>query len=115
MKTKLFRLLAVIVCVAIIAGSVLYLREEAEREKGIEPEFPIALGKHIEELYKTVPSHEESGEGPASAAEAEFMARAYPADSISVANMDAARSAFSNAQGRPFPSGRGRPGTWVSV
>ena len=43
------------------------------------------------------------------------MARAYPADTISVPQMDAARAAFSNANGRPFPSGRGRPGTWVSV
>ncbi|HEX9388315.1 MAG TPA: hypothetical protein VF918_18460, partial [Anaerolineales bacterium] len=116
MKTKLFRFLAVIVCVAIIAGSVFYFRERAEREKAGEPEFPAALGKHIEELSKTIPGVPESREeGPASAAEAEFMARAYPADTISVANMAAARSAFSNAQGRPFPSGRGRPGTWVSV
>ncbi len=83
MKTKLFRFLAVIVCVAIIAGSVFYFRERAEREKAGEPEFPAALGKHIEELSKTIPGVPESREeGPASAAEAEFMARAYPADTI---------------------------------
>jgi len=115
MKTNLFRLLAVIVCVAIIAGAVLYFREEAEREKAVEPEFPTALGKHIEELAKTVPGLDESREGPASAAEAAFMARAYPADTISVANMNAARTAFSNAKARPFPQGKGRPGTWVTI
>jgi hypothetical protein len=115
MKAKLFRLLAVIVCVAIIAGAMFYFIEEEERAKGIEPEFPVALGKHIEKLHEAVPGLEESREGPASAAEAAFIERAYPAETISVANMDAARAAFSDAKGRPFPRGRGRPGSWVSV
>ena len=115
MNSKLFRFMAIIVCVAIIAAGVLYFREEAEREKAGEPEFPAALGKHLEELAKTVPGVDESREGPASAAEDQFMERAYPADTISVANMDAARAAFLGAKGRPFPRGRGRPGTWVAI
>ena len=116
MKSKLFRMLAVIVSISVIASAVFFAREEANREKAGEAELPTALGKHIEELAKSIPGNGgEPGEGPASAADAEFMARAYPTDTISVANMDAARAAYSNAQGRPFPRGKGRPGTWVSV
>ena len=115
MKTKLFRLFASITIVAIIAGSILYLQEEKEREKAAEPEFPTALGKHLEELSKTIPGFDESNEGRVSAAEAEFMARAYPADTISVTNMDTARKAFLKASGRPFPKGKGRKGSWVTV
>ena len=116
MKSKLFRMLAVIVSISVIASAVFFAREEANREKAGEAELPTALGKHIEEFSKSIPGvGGEPEEGPSSAADAEFMARAYPTDTISVANMDAARAAYSNAQGRPFPRGKGRPGTWVSV
>ncbi len=54
-------------------------------------------------------------EGPGSAAEAEFLQRAYPDDNISVADVNAARSSWSSTKGRPFPKGKGRPGTWVTV
>jgi len=54
-------------------------------------------------------------EGPSSAAEDEFLQRAYPADTISVEQMDAARAAFTATKGRPFPTGKGRKGTWVTV
>ena len=116
MNTKFFRLFAMIAILAIIAGSVLWLREEKAREKAVEPEFPTALGKHIEKLMEAIPgTGGEPSEGPGSAAEADFLARAYPADTISVAQMDAARSAFSSANSRPFPPGKGRPGAWVSI
>ncbi len=116
MKTKLFRLLAVIVCVAIVAGAVLYFREEANREQAVEPEFPTALGKHIEKLIEAIPgTGGEPSEGRSAAAEDAFMQRAYPNDTISVAQMSAARQAFTAIKSHPFPKGKGRPGNWVSV
>jgi len=116
MKSKLSRILVTVIFLATITGGVFYLREEAERGKAGEAEFPPTLGKHIEKLVEAVPGNGgEPEDGPASGAEAEFMARAYPADTISVTNMEGARQAFLNAQGRPFPRGKGRPGTWVSV
>ncbi len=115
MKTKMFLPLALLTVVSIVAASFVFLSREAAGEKASEPEFPVALGKHIEQISKAVPGLDPSREGPTSAAEDEFMARAYPADTISVANMDAARTAFSNSAGRPFPTGKGRPGTWVTV
>jgi len=110
-----FLLLAIGVAAFLSAGSEPLARILGEREGAGEAEMPAALGKHIEELSKTVPGLEDSREGPESAAEAAFMERAYPADNISVDNMDAARAAFTNAKGRPFPQGKGRPGTWVSI
>lgn len=77
---------------------------------------PTALGRHMEALKQTIPGNGgEPGEGPGSAAEAEFEALAYPDNTVSIAEMDAARASFSKATGRPFPKGKGRPGTWVSV
>jgi len=111
MKTKWFRLFAVITVVAIIAGSVAFFMEEAKHEMA-EPEYPTELGKYLEKQREAVPGPEE---GPASAAEVAFQQRAYPADTISVAQMNEAASAFEVTKGRPFPSGKGQPGTWVSV
>lgn len=81
-------------------------------EQAVEPEYPTALGKYLEKLKEAVPGLEE---GPTSAAEFAFQERAYPVGTISVAQMNGAASAFESANGRPFPRGKGRPGTWVSV
>jgi hypothetical protein len=54
-------------------------------------------------------------EGPAALADEAFVERAFPSDTISVAQVDASKAAFSAANGRPFPSGKGQTGTWVSV
>ena len=55
-------------------------------------------------------------EGPASGAEAAFLERAYPAETISARRQRPLRAAaFSASKGRPFPAGKGKKGTWVSV
>jgi hypothetical protein len=79
-------------------------------------EMPGALAAHLSQVEKALPGQQGmAGEGPASAADAAFFARAYPSDTISVAQMDAARAAFASAKGRPFPNGKGRKGAWVSI
>ncbi len=80
-----------------------------------EGEMPPALARHLDRL-KALPGNQGmSLEGPGSAAEAAYFARAYPADAISVANVQAAKAAFTSSSGRPFPSGKGQKGTWLSV
>ena len=80
-----------------------------------EGEMPTALARHLERL-KALPGNQGmSLEGPGSAAEAAYFARAYPADAISVANVQAAKSAFTASSGKPFPHGKGQKGTWISV
>jgi hypothetical protein len=79
---------------------------------------PTALAAHLEELAarrstlkQALPN--ESGENPGGAADAEFLKRAFPDVTISLAEMEAARSAFVEASTRP-PKGK-KPGSWTSV
>ena len=89
-------------------------REEAEMELGESEALPPTLSRHIEGLSKTLPDNQGMAEeGPASAAEAAFIARAYPADTISVPQMDRARTAFIKTTNRPFPRGTPKPGAWA--
>jgi hypothetical protein len=81
-----------------------------------EGELTPAMEGHLDELKRAAPaSDEESLEGPGSAADAAFEARAYPAGTISIRQMDNARQAYEKARGRPFPTGKGRKGTWTNV
>ena len=81
-------------------------REEAEEEAGESEAFPPALAGHLEELSKTLPGNQGmSLEGPGSAAEAAYLARAYPSDTISVAQMDGQVS-LHRVDRRPFPVAR---------
>jgi hypothetical protein len=77
-------------------------------------EKPTALARHLESLAATSPGLER-GEGPASAAEAEFMQRAYPSDTISVAAVNEARAAFAATTARGISKGKGVKGSWTSV
>ena len=77
--------------------------------------MPRALSQHLERLAQTIPGNGGHAEGPGADAEQAFDQRAYPGDTITVAQMEAARAAYGRLQGRPFPAGKGRPGTWVSV
>src|SRR5918993_1374661 len=54
-------------------------------------------------------------EGPAGGAEQAYLERAYPAGTISVTQMDRARASYTASKGRPFPTGKGQKGTWLSV
>jgi hypothetical protein len=81
-----------------------------------EGEFPTALGRHLEKLIEAVPGNQGMAEeGPASAAEDAFLQRAFPSDTISLEAAASASAAFASANGRPFPSGKGSKGSWVSV
>jgi len=111
--------LAVMLIASVSAGAVLALSgalRGGEHEGEVEAEVPAALGMHLEKLKEALPGNEgKVEEGPASASEGAFLQRAYPEDTISVAQMSDARAAVAASKGRPFPSGKGRKGTWVSV
>jgi hypothetical protein len=77
-------------------------------------EQPTALARHLEQMAALTPGLEQE-EGPATGSEAAFMERAYPSETISVGQMDSARAAFQASEGRPFPKGNGKKGTWVTV
>jgi hypothetical protein len=78
-------------------------------------ELPPALERH-RERFKAIPGvGGEQAEGPGSAEIEKFLAKAYPDTDIPLANIEAARAAAARLRGKNFPTGRGRPGTWVTV
>ena len=102
--------------VAIVAVGGLLSGGSGTSQAREEGEFPSALAGHLDQLRQTVPGNQGMAEdGPASGAEAAFLERAYPAETISLQAAAAARAAFSASKGRPFPAGKGKKGTWVSV
>jgi hypothetical protein len=81
-----------------------------------EGEMPTALSRHLEKLRQSIPGNSGmSEEGPASAADAAFAERAYPADTISIAQVDRAKSAFTVAFNRPFPVDKAQKGVWSNI
>ncbi|SCL73091.1 hypothetical protein GA0070606_6451 [Micromonospora citrea] len=73
--------------------------------------MPGALGAHMERLRQAVPGNDGmSPDGPGNAAQQEFLERAYPASTISIAQMDRSKAAYSAAERRAG----GSPG-WTNV
>ncbi|MEV0895401.1 exo-alpha-sialidase [Actinoplanes sp. NPDC049802] len=77
-------------------------------------EMPSALGAHLARLRQAAPN---GGvlDTPGALGQGEFDERAYPAQTISVAQVDRSRSAFAAADGRAVPAGRAQQGRWANV
>ena len=76
---------------------------------------PPALTAHLAKLAQALPPDGGmSEEGPGGAAASEFRERAYPDATISLAEMNGARSAFADTAGVPFRAGEG-DGRWRSI
>ena len=81
----------------------------------VERKTPAAVARHIKR-FEALPGLEGMGpEGPGSADAERFFARAFPDTDIPLARIEAARSAAARLKGKPFPQGKGRPGTWVTI
>jgi hypothetical protein len=76
---------------------------------------PLALSRHLERVRQAIPGLGGEAEGPGGADAEKFVALAYPDTDIPLARLNAARRAAASLSGRPFPTGKGRPGTWVTV
>jgi hypothetical protein len=109
-------LIAAAVALVLVAAGGLVAFALWEEEEGIgEGEFPTALGKHIEKLIESIPGREGFAEGPSSGYDAAYLARAYPSDTITVAQTQTATAAAVTANAREFPAGKGHKGSWVSI
>ncbi len=115
MKAKWFRLFALITIIAIVGGAFWY-RQEVNREKAAEPEFPTALGRHIEKLSEAIPGNGgEPQEGPGSYEDYQFDRMAYPNTDIPLTSLTAVRSAVNALLNHKLPKGKGQTGAWVTV
>ena len=81
----------------------------------IADEMPLALERHLERLRSIPGNGGESPEGRGAADEEKFMALAYPETDVTLAQLSEARSAAARLHGKPFPTGKGRPGTWITI
>lgn len=119
-RPLVFRVLAtgLIVTVAGALASLLPARERQRDDSApfsVERNKPAAVARHIRH-FEAIPGLEGMHpEGPGSAGAERFVARAFPDDDIPLARIEAARSAAARLKGKAFPSGKGQPGTWVTI
>jgi hypothetical protein len=110
-----FSIVAAAAVVAAVARSDQRSTQRLQPNAASEGAAPL-MSARLARLSRLLPGDQGmAGEGPGGAAEQAFAARAYPADTISVAEMNGARAAFTATTNRPFPRGKGQPGGWVSV
>ncbi len=91
------------------------VRGHEEQASRTDHGMPPALAAHLERFEALPANMGESSEGPGAAAEANFEQRAYPGTDIPLGRIEAERAAFRSLQKKGFPTGKGRPGTWVTV
>ncbi len=103
-----------VVAAAVVALSLSGAAQPAAAPSG--GEMPTALGQHLAKLRQAVPGNDGMApDGPGFAQGYEFMERAYPGETISMAQVDRARADALRAFSRPFPVGKGKKGEWVNV
>src|SRR3989442_6118689 len=118
LRSKLLVTGAVLLMVTTAAVFMLseWERERAEKAAEAVGILPPALGRHVEQLKEALPGPGgESSEGPSSAAELAFFQLAFPDSDIPLSRLEAADAAAKAVRARGLPTGRGRPGTWVTV
>ncbi len=113
-----FRVLAALLaCVVAAAVTLLGTDQGPANGRALETNRKMAAGlsKHLEKLRQSIPGlGGELGAGGGAEAE-EFMAQAYPDTDIPLERLQNARTAAGRINGKNFPTGKGRPGTWVTI
>lgn len=91
----------------IVGFSAFVLNGAAPAAPAVESEgMPTALAGHLAKLKQALPGNGGmSSEGPGGAADAAFFERAYPDTTISIAEMNGAREAFTDVAGVPYRAG----------
>ena len=119
------RSMAVAACIAVllavvVAAGVLYTARatrQMPRQTRVLPtegNMPAALARHIERLQAIPGNGGESSEGPGGGDLEKFLEMAYPDTDVPLERFEAARAAAAALLARPFPTGKGQPGTWVT-
>ena len=107
---------AIVSVLALAAAAFMLRGSETTAAVPVEAEgAPPALAAHLAKLKQALPPNGGmSQEGPGGAADSEFRERAYPDTTISLAEMNGARAAFTDTAGVPFRAGEG-DGRWRSI
>ena len=110
--TRRFVVAGVVAAVLVAAGLAALLDDPPRVAAPPRGEGPPGL----ERMRQAVPGNFGMvEEGPAAAADAAFLERAYPDTTISVGEMEKARDAYAASSHRAFPKARKKPGRWASI
>jgi hypothetical protein len=91
------------------------LNGSAPAAPAVETEgMPTALAGHLARLQALPGNGGMAAEGPGAAADSEFRNLAYPDTTVSVAEMNGAREAFTDVAGVPYRAGEG-DGRWETI
>jgi hypothetical protein len=119
---RVFRICAIALLMAVALAVAIVLPERTpEKSRTItarvttDRKMPPAIAKHLKRLQAIPGVGGEHPEGPGSADIEKFLAVAYPDTDIPLARLQAARAAAGRLQAKNFPTGKGQPGTWVTV
>ncbi|TDC43850.1 sialidase family protein [Micromonospora sp. KC213] len=116
MKRRRRHLLACLAVGALVASTgfvgIHFSGAEAPATAAVgDGEMPGGLGAHLERLRRAAPGNDGmSPDGPGGAAQQEFLERAYPANAITIAQLDRSKAAYSAAEKR-FRGGQ----RWTNV
>lgn len=118
-RSLMVKVLTVALLMAVGTAIALVLPGMRSREAGtaleVERKMPLAVARHMKRLQAVPGVGGESPDGPGSADAEDFLALAYPDTDVPLARLEAARAAAGRLRGKPFPTGKGRPGTWITV
>jgi hypothetical protein len=117
-----FRIGATLLLVTFCVAAAVFLSGRPARQASpntrsatMARKMPPALAGQMKRLQAIPGNLGESREGPGSADAEEFLARAYPDTDIPLARLQSARLAGRRLKNKGFPTGKGRPGSWVTV
>src|SRR5512132_436986 len=117
MKGRRLRLTLAGLSVVVLAATPVLLAVASGPSRRTQPSAAITAGEMPTLMGKRLAAAPgvDTEEGPASAAEAEFSERAYPDNTISIAEMTGARAAFARTESRHSNKGREEKGEWTPI
>ena len=113
-----FQVLTMVLACSVAAAMVTLTGAEQkppDRPLQTNRKMAAALSKHLENLRQTIPGLGGELGGGGGAEEEDFLANAYPDTDIPLERLQEARAAAARIAGKNFPTGKGRPGSWVTI
>ena len=121
-RLPVYRILTACLALIVVAGVAIVVLDRVRPEPRadtdrltVERNMPAAVARHMKR-FESLPGFEGmSADGPRSVGTERFLARAYPDVDIPLVRIERARGAAARLKGKDFPSGKGRPDTWISI
>lgn len=119
-SSRISQMLLVALSLAVAAGvGLVAVSRSNSTSPGVramtERKMPGVVRRHMASLRQALPGVGGESGVAGSRGEERFFAMAYPDTDIPLARLAGARAAAAAVKNRNFPTGKGRPGTWITV